>query len=134
VKPLSLVRFVALVRRARVLVVALKPGLGDGGYTTIATAHRLGVPVVVTDVLGTSDHFTDGLEARLVPPGEPGPLAEAIAGLCADPADGAHLAAAGRLREAQRCSVAEERLLEAVRAACDGLADLSQRGGTAPTG
>lgn len=125
-KPVPLERFVALVRRARVLVVVLKPGLGDGGHTTIATAHRLGVPVVVSDVPGISDYVTDGVDARLVPPGDSEALAEAVAAAWADTAEGARLAAAGRAREAERCAVAVEGLVLAVRAACDGLASTAR--------
>ena len=120
-KPLPLERFVALVRRARVLVVVLKPGLGDDGHTTIATAHRLGVPLVVSDVPGISDYVTDGVDARLVSPGDPVALAEAVAAVWNEPAEGARLAEAGRGREAERCLVAVEGVVSAVRAACDGL-------------
>ncbi len=121
-QPLPLPRFVALVRRAGLVVVVLKGGLGDGGHTTIATAHRLGVPVVVTAVPGIVDYATDGVDARMVPPGDAGALAEAIAGLWADPDEAARLVAAGRQRETQRCSLAVDGLVSAIEAAVDGLA------------
>jgi len=120
--PLPLQRFVALVRRARLLVVALAPGLGDGGHTTIATAHRLGVPTVVSDVPGVADYVTDGVDARLVPPGDHGALAEAIAEIWADHTGSRGIVAAGRQREAERCRVAGEGLWAALRMATAGLA------------
>ncbi|MFH2006069.1 MAG: glycosyltransferase [bacterium] len=129
-KPLSLERFIALVRRARLVVVSLQPGQGDGGHTTVATAHRLGVPVIVTDVPGIADYVTDGVDARLVPPGDPSALAAAIEELWNDPAQTEAYTAAGRRTEATRCEAAPGQHRAALKAACEGLdASLDASGG-----
>jgi len=117
-KPLPLEQFVALVRRARLVVVGLQPGRGDGGHTTVATAHRLGVPVVVTQLPGIADYVTDGVDALTVPPADPAAMASAIRTLWTDPALRARLADAGRRREAVRCEAAPRQLRAAVRSVC----------------
>ncbi len=128
-KPLPLERFIALVRRARMVVVGLQPGRGDGGHTTVATAHRLGVPVVVTQLPGIAVYVTDGVDALTVPPADPVALAGAIRTLWDDPALRLRLAEAGRLREATRCEAAPRQLLAAVDGAC-----ADHRDGTNPAG
>ncbi len=119
--PLPLARFIALVRRARVLVVTLKAGIGDGGHTTVATAHRVGVPVVVTDVPGISDYVTGDEDAVLVPPGDHRALAEAVEALWMDRVRARRLVDAGMEREARRCEQASREVLAAIRGATQGL-------------
>lgn len=119
-EPVALERFIALVKRARVVVVCLQAGSGDGGHTTVAAAHRLGVPVVVTDVPGICDYVSDDLDARLVPPGDPAALAAAVEELWHDAALGERLTAAGRLREQERCATARTTVTDALEAACAG--------------
>jgi glycosyltransferase involved in cell wall biosynthesis len=120
-KPVALERFIALVKRARIVVVCLKAGSGDGGHTTVATAHRVGVPVVVTDVPGIRDYVTDGVDARLVPPEDPVALAAAIEELWRDKGLVTRLTAAGRLREKERCQTVRATFLDALESACAGL-------------
>ncbi|MFD3699238.1 glycosyltransferase family 4 protein [Streptomyces sp. NPDC058646] len=61
-------------------------------------ALRAGVPLVATEVGGVPELVGEG--AVLVPPGDPGALASAVAGLLADPGRRAGLAAAGRAQAA----------------------------------
>lgn len=100
--PLSLEGFIALLRRARMVVVPLEPGTGDGGHLTVGLAHRLGVPVVASDVPGIVDYVPDDA-AALVPAGDAAALARTIRALWDDPAAGARLVEAGRRAEDARC-------------------------------
>ncbi|MDY0000109.1 MAG: glycosyltransferase [Polyangia bacterium] len=120
-KPLPLRRFVSLVRRARIVVVGLEAGAGDGGHTTVATAHRMGVPVVTSDVPGILDYVKGGVDAVLVPPEDPAAMAEAIRSLWEDPRRRTSLAEKGRESERVRCEQATAQLREAVDAAIHGL-------------
>lgn len=119
-KPLPLRRFISLVRRARLVVVGLEPGFGDGGHTTVATAHRVGVPVVATRVPGILDYVTHDSDAILVPPEDPDALASAILSLWGDPQRRRHLATGGIHRERSRCRLAVEQLMKAVERAFQG--------------
>lgn len=118
-RPLPLERFIALVRRARMVVVALEPGRGDGGHTTVATAHRLGVPVITSDVPGVVDYVTHGQDALVVPPEDPEALAAAIRALWTGPAMREKLAEGGRRQEQLRCQAAAPQLWAAIEAAVE---------------
>lgn len=48
-------------------------------------AARLGTPIVATDVGGTGELVRDGISGRLVPPGDPAALAEAVEDVLSDP-------------------------------------------------
>ncbi|GAA3879330.1 glycosyltransferase [Streptomyces sedi] len=61
-------------------------------------AMACGVPVVASAVGGQRDTVADPTTGRLVPPGDPVALADAVAGLLADPAERAARGAAGRRR------------------------------------
>ena len=81
-------------------------------------AAASGLPIVATDVGGTAEIVSDGLSARLVPPGECGPLAEAVIELAADK----------RLRE-RLASAARQRMTSdfTPRAVADKMADVWRR-------
>jgi glycosyltransferase involved in cell wall biosynthesis len=64
-----------------------------------------GTPVVASRLDGTDRFVTDGVTARLVPPGQPGALAAAIANLLADDETRLALAHRGRALAESRFSI-----------------------------
>lgn len=103
-EPVPLERYVALVRRAAIVVVPLAAGEGGGGHTTVTLAQRLARPLVVSDVPAIRDFVTDGATGLLVPPGDPATLAAAIARLWSDADLRGRLAAHGRATELARAA------------------------------
>ena len=93
-------RLVELYAEAQVAVV---PSLYEGFSLPAAEAMASGCPLVATtggalpEVVGT-----DGVSGLLVPPGDPGALAQAIGRVMDDPELGARLAAGGRQRVLER--------------------------------
>ena len=78
------------------LDVALYSALESDGMSRVLFEYlAAGVPVVASRVGVVPEILDDGRTARLVPPGEVAPLAEAIAGLLDDPARRALIGAAG---------------------------------------
>jgi glycosyltransferase involved in cell wall biosynthesis len=59
----------------------------------VLTAFAFGVPAVVTDVGGMTDYVADGVNGRVVPPGDPAELASTLVALFTEPG------ALGRLRD-----------------------------------
>jgi glycosyltransferase involved in cell wall biosynthesis len=57
-----------------------------------------GLPIVATDVGGTSEVVSHGTTGLLVPPDDPKRLAEAILRIAQSPDQGREMGAAGRLR------------------------------------
>jgi glycosyltransferase involved in cell wall biosynthesis len=84
-----------------------------------------GVPVVASRVGVVPEILEDGRTALLVPAGEPGPLAEAVARLMADPARRREIGSAGAALVHARYS--GTRLAERLTALYLSLADTSPR-------
>jgi glycosyltransferase involved in cell wall biosynthesis len=78
------------------LDVVVHPALMEGLGVSLLQAAAAGVPVVASAVGGIPEAVRDRVNGRLVPPGEPEPLAAAIDELLADPALRRHLGAGGR--------------------------------------
>jgi glycosyltransferase involved in cell wall biosynthesis len=85
-----------------VAMPSLKEGLGVAALEAMA-AER---PVVASRVGGLPEVVVDGETGLLVAPGDPAPLADAIAALIADPALRRRLAEAGRARVLARYTAA----------------------------
>jgi glycosyltransferase involved in cell wall biosynthesis len=77
--------------------VLVFPSVWDEPFAIVPLeAAAMGLAVVATTAGGTPEAFAHDLTALLVPPGDPGVLADAVLALAADPALFARLAAAGR--------------------------------------
>jgi colanic acid/amylovoran biosynthesis glycosyltransferase len=74
--------------------------LNEGISVAIMEAMAMAMPVVVTDVGGNGELISSNRDAILVPPEAPETMAEAIAGLHADPERARRLAQASRARVA----------------------------------
>lgn len=88
-------------RRADLFVLASRiaaDGDRDGLPNVLMEAQSQGLAVVSTRVSGVPELVVDGTTGILVPPGDATALAEALAGLIADPARRAALGEAGRAR------------------------------------
>lgn len=72
------------------------PSLYEGQGLAILEAMAVGCPVIASDVGGVRDVVRDGETGMLVPPGDPGGLAEAVVKLWADPGRAAALAERAR--------------------------------------
>jgi len=70
----------------------------EGLSVTLLEAMRAGRPVVATRVGGNPEAVADGVTGRIVPPGDPAALAEALGGLLADAARRAEFGRAARER------------------------------------
>lgn len=79
-------------------VLALPSLSGEGSPGVIKEAAAAGVPVVATDVSGTSEILRHGQEALIVPPGAPEALAAALARLLGDLVEARRLSDAARAR------------------------------------
>jgi glycosyltransferase involved in cell wall biosynthesis len=69
----------------------------EGLPVAVMEALALGLPIVATAVGGVPGAVTDGVEGILVPPKQPGSLADALAALAADPGRRADMGAAARV-------------------------------------
>ncbi|MGA2285820.1 MAG: glycosyltransferase family 4 protein [Dehalococcoidia bacterium] len=98
----------ALLRRFTVMAM---PSHFEGLPVAPMEAYMAGVPVVATAVYGTPEVVLDGWTGLLVPPGEPGRLAAALADLLRDVSRQQAMAEAGRRLVHERFSL--ETMLEA---------------------
>jgi phosphatidylinositol alpha-mannosyltransferase len=107
--------------------VFVGPALGRESFgIVLVEAMAAGLPVVASDIDGWREVVRDGLEAILVPPGDPMALAEAVGKVLADPALAARLTAAGRRRaQDYRWEVVTERIEQAYRDAVGGAAKMA---------
>jgi glycosyltransferase involved in cell wall biosynthesis len=76
----------------------------EGLGTSLLDAMCLGLPVVATAAGGIPEAVEDGVTGRLVPPGDPGALAAALAEVLGDEAKRRSMGAAGRRRFEARFS------------------------------
>lgn len=81
------------VRSADLLV---NPSLSEGLPNIVLEAMALGVPVLATDVGGHPEIIEDGRTGRLVPPGRPSALADAVVEIASDPVLASGFAESGR--------------------------------------
>jgi glycosyltransferase involved in cell wall biosynthesis len=98
----------ALLRRFTVMAM---PSLYEGLPVVPMEACMAGVPVVAAAVYGVPEVVMDGVSGLLVPPGEPAPLADALASLLEDAPRRAQMAEAGRKLVEERFSL--EAMVEA---------------------
>lgn len=78
------------------------PSYWEGLPLAILEAMHVGLPVVASDVGGTSEAVVDGTTGLLVAPRDAGALAAALASVAADEALRGRLGAAGRARARER--------------------------------
>jgi len=97
------------------LDVAVLPSLREAQGLVLLEAMAAGRPVVASAVGGIPETVRDGVDGVLVPPADPDALAAAIIRLAGDAQLRDRLAAAGRRRVEDRCSVtASVRQVEAI--------------------
>ena len=88
------------------VTVAVMPSLNEALSNVLLESMAAGAPVVATRVGGTPEAVDDGVNGRLVPPGEPVALANAICELLANPELAARLGFAARQSVVERFSIA----------------------------
>jgi glycosyltransferase involved in cell wall biosynthesis len=77
----------------------------EGSPLSVMEYMAAALPVVATRVGGVPDLIDDGVEGRLVPPGDAEALADAIAGLLADPALAKTMGQQGQQRRAREFDI-----------------------------
>jgi len=87
------------------LDVLVVPSVREGFPMITLEAMALGTPIVATAIDGTIEQLRHGVEALLVPPGDPGAIAAAVTRVLHDRALAARLAAAARSRAAAEFDV-----------------------------
>ncbi|MCG6942430.1 MAG: glycosyltransferase [Thiohalocapsa sp.] len=78
------------------LDIVVHPALMEGLGVSLLQAAAAGVPIVASAVGGIPEAVQDGVNGRLVPPGDPARLAAAVHELLRDPALRTRLGAGGR--------------------------------------
>ncbi|HEY2989029.1 MAG TPA: GT4 family glycosyltransferase PelF [Candidatus Binatia bacterium] len=91
--------------------VSVLPSLTEGLSNTLLESMAAGLPVVATNVGGNSEIVEDGITGFLVPPKDPGALAQSISALLANRETARRFGEAGRERVAQHFSL--ERMVAA---------------------
>ena len=109
-----------LLRAADLFVVS---SYLEGMGTATLDAMAAGLPVAATRVGGVPEIVSDGLTGLLVPPRDPGALAEAITRLALDPELRARLGSGGRVKVLEFSADRTEELTEAL------YAEILARGG-----
>jgi L-malate glycosyltransferase len=99
----------------RALDLFVQPSLWEGLPLALLKAMGAGLPVLATQVSGVREVIRDGINGRLVVPGDPEPLAGAIAELYRYPE------ARSRLRAAARLTIRDNYSLEAMLARLEQL-------------
>jgi hypothetical protein len=94
-----------LLRRAAVYVMPLRADAPSAGQVRLMAATDAGAPVIATRVATLEGYVEDGVNAVLVPPGDPERLATAIERLLASPSERQRLAEAARERARRRTYV-----------------------------
>lgn len=92
-------RIRTLYAQADVFVLA---SFAEGIPVVLMEAMAMEIPCVTTFITGHPELIRDGIDGLLVAPSDDAALAEAIAGLIADPERRRHLGQAGRLRVLER--------------------------------
>jgi glycosyltransferase involved in cell wall biosynthesis len=93
-----------LLRRPQVFLLS---SITEGISLTLLEAMAAGLPAVATDVGGNREVVAPEVTGILVPPAQPGLLAEAVTALCRNPARASELGAAGRRQVESRFSLGE---------------------------
>ncbi len=88
------------------VTVSVMPSLNEALSNVLLESMAAGAPVVATRVGGTPEAVQDGVNGRLVPPGQPVALANAICELLANPSLAARLGQAARQSINERFSMA----------------------------
>jgi glycosyltransferase involved in cell wall biosynthesis len=83
----------------RALDVAVLPSRAEGSPLVVLEYMALGAPIVATAVGGVPELIDDGVHGLLIPPSDPGALAQAIDRLLEDRSLAARLGAAARERQ-----------------------------------
>ena len=78
--------------------VFVLPSYREGMPVTILEAMASRKPVVATDIRGCREEVVDGVTGRLVPPGDPRALADAVSAILMDSEGAAKMGQAGRKR------------------------------------
>jgi glycosyltransferase involved in cell wall biosynthesis len=86
----------------------------EGLPVAVMEALALGLPIVATAVGGVAETFTDGVDARLVPPGDAAALADAILDVAHDESLRTKLAAASSARAEEFDAPRAQRRIEEI--------------------
>lgn len=95
-----------LLAAARAVALPVRQNLYSGATTTLLQAMAMGKPVVVskTDAIASGYHLEDGVNCRLVTPGDAYGFEIALRDVLADPSRGAELGMAARATAEQQLS------------------------------
>lgn len=88
-------RYLELLRRARIVVVPLRPTVRSTGQAALLEALAVGKPVVAADTCGVADYVAAGETGLLYPAGDAAQLARLLSQLLEDAAGRRRLALAG---------------------------------------